>query len=116
MSGLSNPSRLSRRTDQYSRANGLKAERVRVILFECFQQFHGIDLSQSKLNQLEERIYAGGSYVISPRHAAKAILEIMDESFAENDFFSRPTEESRTFTMESQSKKEVYLERERSRA
>ena len=60
-------------------ATGMKAEVIRRILKESFLLFREIDLPDHKLKDLEDIVFAN-SFILSPRTAAKAILEVMDSS------------------------------------
>ena len=56
---------------------GLRSEQVRNIIKESFQMFRNCDLPDKKLQEYEERVFCGALF-LSPRSAAKAILELMD--------------------------------------
>ena len=62
---------------------------MRQILKEAFRLFRNIDLKEEKLMELENEVFCN-SFIVSPRAAARQILEIMDASFDE-DFFTRQT-------------------------
>ena len=50
---------------------------MRTILEESFRMFRNIELSPNKMKEYEDRVFSG-AFFLSPRSAAKAILEIMD--------------------------------------
>jgi len=57
--------------------SSLRSEQVRQILTESFQLFRNIHLTGPKLDELEEQVFSC-SFLVSPRTAARAILELMD--------------------------------------
>ena len=56
---------------------GLRSEQVRTIIGESFSIFRNLDLPDRKVDEYEERVFCGALF-LSPRSAAKAILELMD--------------------------------------
>ena len=64
--------RVSKRLDY-----GLRSEQVRLIIVESFSLFRNVELPERKVQEYEERVFCGALF-LSPRSAAKAILELMD--------------------------------------